>query len=152
MPYDNDVLETFPPIRIEGRAIWSSSTAIICRGVVEFHLPIRCLCQLGFVQIIPLPVHLHSEADHLRLHRHKPSSKVTGAYAAAYGGLVQLWHDRRDYIYRARWHFAPTIHPEYMSWFHRRTLRFISHPEHRRPGGFIGSADYARAEVRSSSS
>ena len=146
MSYNEAFLASLPDICTSGRSIWSSTTALICRAVVELHLPRRCIRQLGHVQDIPTDEFLLTGAQHTLLHAMMKGGRIEDGFNNTYQSYLQLWVERLQRTFRV--YYTPVMAtPDYLRWYLPRTLMFMQHPEHRAAMGFVGGSEHARAQV-----
>jgi hypothetical protein len=126
-----------------GMDVYTYIGPIVYLQTVEFHLPHRAIRQRGFIQEIPAPFYLVTDAaSHLRRHK-----KLT---QTLYQEAIGTWDSRRDHRYAGSLgDRVPNMPPDsaYWRWYLERTPTFMRDPFGERSTGYVGSADTATAAV-----
>ena len=141
MPYPDELLASLPLQCYVGRAIWSSSTPIIYMGIVEFHHPHRAIRQMGFSQGIPSPPPFSSRLQHDQHHGGTGLVRLGSNWASRLGHWLAMWESRHELVYRGNYSLFPVATPDYMAWYQRSTVRFMTRPDTRPARGYAGTAD-----------
>ncbi|XP_042059576.1 serine/threonine-protein phosphatase 7 long form homolog [Salvia splendens] len=120
------VMRNLPDVCVDGRPIWTSITTLICWNLVEPHLPQRVLRQFGIVQpYIPLDNQFH-ETDFVKLDRRGKSGRNWVEYHANH---IQDWDNRHNMVWTdVEYSTEPIATAEYMDWFRRITVVYITKP------------------------
>ncbi|XP_042001842.1 serine/threonine-protein phosphatase 7 long form homolog [Salvia splendens] len=134
-PYVN---RNLADICVAGRPIWTSMTTLICWNMVEPHMPQRVLRQFGIVQpYIPLVDRFHG-TDFTKQDRRGKAGRNWVEWHAKH---IQDWHNRHDTVYvDLEYSFEPVATDEYMDWFRRITVVYLTKPGVHAPEGFHETA------------
>ncbi|XP_042059719.1 serine/threonine-protein phosphatase 7 long form homolog [Salvia splendens] len=121
------VHRNLPDVCVADRPIWTSSTTIICWNLVEPYVPERVLRQFGIVQpYIPLVNRFHG-ADFLKQDRR---GKAGRNWVDWHANHLQAWDNMHDTVYvDLEYSMEPIALDEYMDWFRRITVVYITKPD-----------------------
>ncbi|XP_042016343.1 serine/threonine-protein phosphatase 7 long form homolog [Salvia splendens] len=132
------VMRNMPDICVDGRPIWTSITTLNCWNMVEPHLPQRVLRQFGIVQpYIPLVNRFHG-SDFVKRDRHGKSGRNWVEYHANH---IQDWDNRHNMVWTdLEYSNEPIATDEYIDWFRRITVVYLTKPGVHAQEGFHETA------------
>lgn len=131
-------MRNLPDICIAGQPIWMSMTSLICWNLVEPHMPQRVLRQFGIVQpYIPILNRFHPE-EFRKQDRRGKSGRDWVTYHHNY---IQEWDNRHGLLW-SDYDFSnePVASDEYMNWFRRITVVYLTQPGKHAQEGFHETA------------